>query len=184
MARTSALDTRSLGRASEGGLGGKVLITAGPGACGAPHGVGRGPDSPPWEAQGTVLCALSPRPARRLLGRRDPLGPSLHIPAGGSAVGVGDFHIHVQHHMAGRRVGLGWRGSSQRCGPLHSALRALTRREASPHVLKGAQLLPWTELGPGKLRGAEHWWCIVYQAASLSTAWPSEVKQDSSRPPP
>lgn len=184
MARTSAPDTRSLGRASEGGLGGKVLITAGPGACGAPHGVGRGPDSPPWEAQGTVLCALSPRPARRLLGRRDPLGPSLHIPAGGSAVGVGDFHIHVQHHMAGRRVGLGWRGSSQRCGPLHSALRALTRREASPHVLKGAQLLPWTELGPGKLRGAEHWWCIVYQAASLSTAWPSEVKQDSSRPPP
>lgn len=99
-------------------------------------------------------------------------------------MGVGDFHIRVQHHLAGQRVGLGWRGSSQRHGPLHSALRALTRQGASPHVFKGAQLLPWTELGPGKLRGAERRWFIVYQAASPSTAWLSEVKQDSSQPPP
>ena len=90
---------------ARGSLGGKGLITASPGACGAPRGAGGGPDSPPREAQGTVLRALSPRPARRLLGRRGPLGSSLHVPAGGSAVRVGDFHICVQHHMAGRRAG-------------------------------------------------------------------------------
>ena len=93
------------------------------------------------------------------------------------------FHIRVQHHTVGRREGQGWRGSSQTCGPLRSALRAVTHEGVSPHVLKGAQLLPWTELGPGRLWGAGHWWFLMYRVASLSAAWPSEVKQGSPRPP-
>lgn len=60
MALTSAPDTRSLGRASEGGLGGKVLITAGPGACGAPHSVGRGPDSPLGRLRGQFSVHFLP----------------------------------------------------------------------------------------------------------------------------
>lgn len=101
-------DIRSSGGSQRGGAWGE-----GPGSQPAPGRAGsrRGgwsPDSPPQEAQGTVLCALSPWPARRLLGRSCPLGSSLHIPAGGSAVHMGDFShpCPASHGWTERGAGL------------------------------------------------------------------------------
>ena len=126
-------DIRSSGGSQRGGAWGE-----GPGSQPAPGRAGsrRGgwsPDSPPQEAQGTVLCALSPWPARRSSAGVvlwDPLSTS-QLEAQQCAWET--FHIRVQHRTVGRREGRGWRGSSQTCGPLRSALRAVTH-EGSPRT--------------------------------------------------
>lgn len=165
-------------------LGGRARITAGPGACGAPGSAGGGPDSPAWEAQGTVLCALSPWPARRLLGRSCPLGSSLHIPAGGSAVCMGDFsHLCPASHGWAER-GAGLEGVFPDAWSSSFSAQSSNTRGVSRTPLKGLSFFPGQSWAPGDSGGPGHGWFLMYRVASLSAARPSEVKQDSPWPPP